>query len=288
MTAKEMIEKSKIHLILDYPFFGSLILWLKFIEDIDFPTGWTDGEMLGYNPKYIESIGLDQTKTFLIHEIAHCILQHPFRVYGRDINRLRIAADYAVNYLVKQAGFKLSENALYDPKFNNMSMDEIYNLLPKNETFDPSKKGTFKPAKNNKTKNLDTKWKKAIIQAKQIAKNYGKLPKGIGRIINDVINPPLDPFSIFEQFLNKIAKNDYDWTTPNKKYIQHGIYMPELKSDELQEIIFVFDTSGSITNNQLNICTSMVEKTLFSFNTKIKTQIDNQTKLSSTLDNSKQ
>jgi hypothetical protein len=53
--ALQKLTAARIDLVCDQPFFGSLALSLKLVEDTTCETAWTDGRSLGYNPAFIES-----------------------------------------------------------------------------------------------------------------------------------------------------------------------------------------------------------------------------------------
>ena len=84
MKAKEMMAKARAGLILDMPFFGSLALKLKLVEDPTCDTAWTDGVSMGYNPAWIESLSLSEVKGIVCHEVMHCSNQHQNRRDSRD------------------------------------------------------------------------------------------------------------------------------------------------------------------------------------------------------------
>ena len=64
------------------------------VEDPTCDTAWTDGVSLGYNPSYVESLSLDETKGLCVHEVGHCAMGHPWREGGRDHFRWNQACDY--------------------------------------------------------------------------------------------------------------------------------------------------------------------------------------------------
>jgi len=112
-------------------------------------------------------------------------------------------------------------------------------------------------------KNIEeTDWNISTLQATEVAKKCGETPGGMERIIEEIIHPKLDPREVFQQFIAKLAKDDYNWIQPNRRYIQGGIYLPSLKSDELLNIIFALDTSGSISPKELSIMTGWLEMIL--------------------------
>src|SRR5262245_25224775 len=93
----ERIRKARINLLLDEPFFGSLLMYLKIVETKSVRTFSTDTVHLFYNPDYAATCSDLEIKTILAHEVLHCALLHPFRRGDRDLARFNEAADYAIN-----------------------------------------------------------------------------------------------------------------------------------------------------------------------------------------------
>jgi predicted metal-dependent peptidase len=44
---------------------------------------------------------------------------------------------------------------------------------------------------------------------------------------------------------------DFSWNRPNKRHIQSGIYLPHMTGERLEDVIIAIDTSGSISDEQL-------------------------------------
>jgi len=275
MKAKDKLLKARSFLILDHPFFGSLALKLALVEDASFPTAAVDGKSLFYNPEFIEKLSTSETIGLIAHEVMHVALGHIWRIGSRDMENWNIAADYTINSNLVSTGFTLPEGALNDSAYNDLSAEEIYGKLPQkkkskngkgeckdgkkgNGKSDPGGCGGVTKPKNkesNKTasakemKELKGEWDAAVSQAAQISK--GKLPSTIKRLINEILNPIVPWFILLRDFVEKSARNDYDWTRPSRRYINRGIILPSLVSEELPEVVIAIDTSGSINQHAL-------------------------------------
>ena len=88
--------------------------------------------------------------------------------------------------------------------------------------------------------------KTMIAQAARIAQQAGQMNNGLERIIKELQKTKADWRSELGQYMQESAKNDYTWTTPNKRYIQDDMYLPSMKSADLGEVVLVLDSSGSI------------------------------------------
>ena len=129
LTAREKLVKARAALVLDEPFFGALVLRLVPVEDSSCQTMWTDGASLGFNPAFVLSLSPAALKGCLCHEVLHCALSHHARRGARDPGRWNMAADYAVNPLIKDK-FTLPDDVLLSPDFAGLAADEIYSRLP--------------------------------------------------------------------------------------------------------------------------------------------------------------
>jgi predicted metal-dependent peptidase len=123
------IQKARTSLILDHPFFGSLLFRLKGQECRSIPTMATDGVSLFYNPDFVETLNAATLAGTLAHEVMHPALHHHVRRSGRDPKRWNVACDFAINPLLVDAGLSLPDGVLIDDRFRGMSAEQIYNLL---------------------------------------------------------------------------------------------------------------------------------------------------------------
>ena len=304
------ISNARAGLIMDQPFFGTLSLKLKVVEAPHrTETMSTNGIELIYNPKFVEELPLDQLKGVIVHEIMHCVLDHTSRRDYRDHDYWNCAADFAINPILLDAGFKLPD-PLVDPAFRGMTAEQIYPIIAKKKKGnddgkgDPDDgKGDSQKSKDNQPKSqknqskgnsqcqdpggcggvhdpvnkqgkiltksekdeLSADWKIATAQAQQQAKAIGSMPAGLERFINELFETKVDWKAILREFIEKIAKNDYSWRFPNKRYAHLGMYLPSLFSEELGTIIIGVDTSGSVGKRELDQFASEITSVLHDF-----------------------
>ena len=225
--------------------------------------------MLGYNPEFVDNLTNAELKAVICHEVLHIAMLHPFRRNNRDQLRWNIACDYAINPIVKEAGFSLPAGALLEDRYKGMEAEVIYNLLPKQLPTSMNLIGEVRDYKQDKTdKNSNTakqqmkNWKITLTGAAQIAKAQGKLPAGLDRMIKEILQPKLSWKEILSRFITENAKNDYTWTQPNKRYLYSGLYLPSLNVPTLGTIAVIIDTSGSVSQKELDTFASELQSIL--------------------------
>ena len=82
--ASVRIQKARTALLLDHPFFGTLLFRLKGVECRSIPTMATDGVSLYYNPEFVDTLTTATLAGVLAHEVLHPALQHHLRRSKRD------------------------------------------------------------------------------------------------------------------------------------------------------------------------------------------------------------
>ena len=130
LTPIEKIRKAMTGLILDQPFFGSLALHMELIPDYKRKTAITNGDQLWFNPDFIDTLTLSQTKFVIAHEVMHKACNHGLRMKGRDNKKWNVAGDYVINGILKESGFDLIEGAYLNNAYDGMSAEQVYSLLP--------------------------------------------------------------------------------------------------------------------------------------------------------------
>ncbi len=275
----DKFKKAKVQLVLSEPFFASLLLRLKHVENPNIETACTDGESIEYNPAFFESMPVEEIKTVLAHEVMHVALLHHTRRQNRNADTWNRATDFAINQILVNAGFDLPKGGLLDSKYAGMGAEDIYNLLPpaKDEDKDgegagqgndPGGMGGVKdaPAKTKGELNeIEAKVKQAVSQAAMAAKKAGKLPAEMERLVSEVLEPQIAWQDVLARFLTEIARNDYTWKKPNRRYITSGIYLPSLENEEIGKIVLIVDTSGSIDEPTLNAFAGEMQAILATF-----------------------
>lgn len=261
--------KARTSLVLSQPFFGTLALRLKMEPDDATETASVDGRVLRYNPSWVLTLTHAQRVGLVAHEVMHCAMDHPMRLGARDHEQFNEAADYAINPLILDAGMELPPGALLADHFKGLSAEEIYPKLPKRPPGGgPGKKngdkgasnvggcGVFdkphdakdpdKPAPKSDVEQLSREWQAATMQAAALAKHAGDLPGDVAELIESLRAARVDWREALKRFVTTLAQQDYSWTPPNRRYIAQGLYLPSLRSEKIETVVFAIDTSISM------------------------------------------
>lgn len=238
-------------------FFGRMSLYLQLAERPDIPTLATDGKHIYYNPQFALSISDEQLRAEVAHEVMHCVLNHVTRRGGRDPRLWNIAADYAINIILKKSGFRLGSDWLLDMKYDGMSAEEIYDKLKQDgkasgtdgpqDLLPPAASATGSPASAVEVKQMEREWQIATIQTAIEAKRCGDVPAGLVRFLDDLVTPKIPWRDALNRFLTQTVQEDYTWARPNKLFVSRGFYLPAMHSQASAHIGVVIDTSGSIS-----------------------------------------
>jgi len=268
LNAQKKIEKARVGLYLDAPFWTTTLFKLPMLEDKDGAitrTMATDGKSIYYFPPFVNSITLEETKGVLAHETGHVILLHPFRRQSREMKKFNKACDLALNPILIDAGFKLPKDALIEPTYKGLDAEKIYTLIPDPPEGEPQPAGEvidYPAPSEGEKKQAELEQRLYNVQAAQIAKRQGNLPNGLERLIDDLTAPKINIKEVIGRFVEQSSKNDYTWTTPNRRYLGHDLFLPSLKSPELGHIAFLTDISGSVTNEQVKDLLAVIKGTI--------------------------
>jgi predicted metal-dependent peptidase len=126
--AARKLAAARTQLVMEKPFLGVLVLHLPLVpaDPAWCRTTATDARAIYYNPAYIETLSLEQTKFALAHEALHCALSHFHRREHRVRRRWDVACDFAVNALLVADGLVPTPDALHRRAYEGMAAEEIY------------------------------------------------------------------------------------------------------------------------------------------------------------------
>ena len=89
-------------------------------------------------------------------------------------------------------------------------------------------------------------WDEAMHQAMNLARAEGKLPGGVEETVRNAHASTLDWRSLLRRYMTDAARRDYSWSLPNRRFIDSGLYLPSIRSEGMDAIAVIIDTSGSL------------------------------------------
>ena len=89
-------------------------------------------------------------------------------------------------------------------------------------------------------------WDEAMHQALSIARAEGKAPGGIEETVRNAHASTLDWRTLLRRYMTDAARRDYSWSAPNRRFIDSGLYLPSIRSEGIDTIAVIIDTSGSV------------------------------------------
>ena len=89
-------------------------------------------------------------------------------------------------------------------------------------------------------------WDEAMHQAASLARAQGKLPGAVEETVRGAHASTVDWRSLLRRYMTDAAKRDYSWSLPNRRFIDSGLYLPSIRSEGIDTIAVIVDTSGSL------------------------------------------
>lgn len=273
-------------------FIAGLYYGLDMSWDSSIPTACTNGITLRINEEFFmnQLSSKEERATLLAHEVWHVGLLHPIRIGNRKPKRWNKACDYAINIMLENAGYTPLKGWLCDRKYDGMSAEQIYALLPDEpddddntggdviaQGDDPNAQpsggsGNNTPLTSGQQKQILTNVVRATQQQNMASKDQGWMPGYAQTQINELLRPKLPWDLLVKNWLCEVSRNDYTWQRPSRRF--NDIYMPSLGGEEgLEHLCWCIDSSGSVTDEQLTRFNSEVKAAKDLYNPKRMTII---------------
>ena len=275
---REKLITARVGLLLKASFFGNLATRLKLVNADEWcGTAATDGRNFYYNSRFIQMLRPKEIEFLFGHEVLHCVYDHFGRRGDRDPQLFNIANDFCVNAdLIKHhVGEKITTvPCLYDPKYDGMSSEEIYDILYEkadkidigklldqmiDEHLDGEGDGDSKDGEGKGRPKLTAEERQAIkdeikeamLAAAATVDGAGNLPAGVKRLIQELTEPQMNWRELLRMQLESTIKSDYTWMRASRKGWHMDAVMPGMKLDPMIDIAVALDASGSISETML-------------------------------------
>jgi predicted metal-dependent peptidase len=245
-----ILTKAKSKLMLENPYFGTLVNSLAFKENNNIASVTYQNDKFIYNSEYIEALNIEERVSLLANFAMKQALFHSNRGKGKRASIWNLASEYAINDLLIENGFTLPPLANYNSRFKGLYAEEIYTILASEIDFDKDDIEEKKKSKQKENLIDDKDYELLIKNLTYKLQKQNNLPKGIDRFLNIKIKPQISWRDRLYRYINTHAKNDYQMFPPNKKHLYRGIALPSIFSQELK-IVVAIDTSASIDRDLL-------------------------------------
>lgn len=275
--AAAKMGKAKAALILEQPFFATILINLPMKEEPSIKTMATDGTVFLYNPDFVESLTLDELRFVLCHEVGHCVFQHMFRKGDRHHKTWNQAGDYIINdLLVKENVGKMPQGGLHNSQLvqaGGGTTEGVYEIIyqeggggggggqgkggngttePGDNHGDPLDDCMDAPGSPADKSQAEQEMKVRVAQAAQAAKMMGKLSAGMQRFVDGALKPKVDWREVLRRFVSSKVKTDASFAKPKRRFLADDIYLPSLTGEALGELVVAVDCSGSVGEKELS------------------------------------
>lgn len=277
------LEKARTQIIVNHPFFASIMMKKPMKLDPSIPTACINP--YGYiriSPDFIENLSVDQVVFLIAHECMHWMQDTFGRQGSRDMKGWNIATDAVNNELLVESGVgTFIEGGVRWPGAENMTAEEVYDQLKSGKQpsgasgmGDPGDEDGQSPGgpgsdldprgkdgqqmSEGERQALSSEIKVDIAAAKEIAKQMGKMPGGLSRFVDNLIHVPTPWYQILEKYVTERIRTDYTWTRPNRRFAGLGMYLPSIDGMGMGTIPIIVDTSGSVSTQELTAFASHV------------------------------
>lgn len=262
-----LCEADRAILMAAQPFTARLLMQLNIVPVIDdrLPSACTDGESIFLNADFIAARPTADRRFILAHEVWHCALGHHRRRLGRAAERWNVACDHEVNALLKAEFGHCPADALYSPRYQGLSAEQIYRSLPAGlpkkrcqrldehdacallhrcaTVQDPD----FKPCPVS-AENVDGWQRRFAAAAQQQERNQGNLPGHLDQLVRRLRSARTPWPQLLAHYLYQCSGGSRQWLPPSRRHISRGLYLPSCRSRVL-EIAVAIDASGSCVDD---------------------------------------
>lgn len=285
---KEMMTNQQINhtltrvrasLLLREPFYGRLLMNLKF-GIASCGTACTDMRRMLWDPEFISGLNEEEIEFIMEHEVMHCALQHPLRGRGLNKRLYNIAADIVVNANILYSRgihkFKISGKEVMhlapDMSPGHLhTTEQIYAmLLDKYKDVPDGEQFCSKLEKKSGNVDNHAVWE-TIPMGSSLSHEWNGHMKGTaGKITNPfIVMPPAARKFLKEieykekvnwkqllfEFIQSCSdRYDYTFSPSDRRFSDGDFILPafwEIEGEKLDNLWFLVDTSGSISNEML-------------------------------------
>jgi predicted metal-dependent peptidase len=247
------------------PFFASIMFNARLVETDQHQTIVTDGMNIYFNPEYVK-----ENDPFIegdiLKAVMHGAMQHIGRRKYRELDKWNESATLSVGPLVHQYFKQHPDLMKNDGRFPDKAAEEIYELLEKQE----QKKGDGgsnpqgkqkgetpggmvdpQPGQEEAAEQSAKQWGRSVANAMDKATKAGNMPGNIKRLVEELLPAEKLDWRDITRDMSRDAKSktSRSWSRPNRR--RNDPMMPGYGDDNIYNLIFAFDVSGSVSKEML-------------------------------------
>lgn len=275
LTPEQRLQRTHVRLMRDDATMAySSILMVgetKIVDDI--PTACTNGRDTFYGRAFIEGLTDKQLAGLVLHENKHKLYQHGFlwkHLVKDDARLANMAMDYVINLEIADMAklhpelLELPPDGLLDAQYRGMDTGAVFRALKQSddggggsgdsEGFDEHEFGTLSEEDKEA---FGKEIEQAIRQGAILAK---KLGGGIDKAFTELMTPQVDWREQLADYMKSSTsgKTDSTWRKPNRRWLQHDMYLPSTIAEAMGPLVVIWDSSGSMRERVSPILTEIV------------------------------
>lgn len=290
LTAEQRVQKAHVALMNDpkYCLYSGVFMLGTTMVDDKVPTAYTDGRNTKYGRKFIEKLDDKELRGLILHENLHKAFRHMTiwdNLWKENPRLANMACDYVINLMIVDSdkegkNVSLPEGGCYDEQYRGMDAGTVFRLL-KQQQGKQNGKGNgsgdsgeeenqsaglddhgWEDAKELSAEEKETHAREVDQALRQGAILAGKLGANVPREIGEVLESKIDWREALREFINSFCmdKDVSTWRKPNRRWVDHDVYLPSLVGESVGRIVVAVDTSGSISASAIGEFLSEVKK----------------------------
>ncbi|MDH4945300.1 VWA-like domain-containing protein [Sulfurimonas sp. C5] len=284
LSFEELFQKVRIHFLFHHPFLSVLALSIPTVFTTNEKSAFeTNGTSLEVDLQKLSKYSEEQLTYLYAHVLLHIALKHPFRQKTREAALWNQSCDIVINNILatfKDVG-EMPQDELFDETLKDKCVEEVYEILYKEQEKDddgsgeekedneakttPDEKGDLKAhiydeskqdiqeVADEKTSSGDQeKLDGIIIQALSIAQKERSKYSGMLVEIDSLIKPQVNFSDLLKEYLiTSVFEKESTFSKPDRRFISQGLYLPgSQKKQELLEVKVALDSSSSVTMDE--------------------------------------
>lgn len=304
-----VIEDAVIALIKEQRFYANLILNMVRHETDKIPTAGVNIDKnrihLYVNPQFWKDLKLSEQKAILIHECLHILHNHIGRYKNiqkedkllNDFQIMNIAADVSINQFIRGIPEKMQISDMHGKKHEGEAatfkklkeqFPEIQEKMHAEYYYDYIKKNAPKEEKSQMGQSVDDHgiWnegdasesdvddiiKRNVEEAYERSKGVGNISSDLELLINNLLKSNVNWKVALRTFMQNSVES-YRVYSRKKRNRRYGLLYPGARKFPKLNIGIAVDTSGSISDNELQLFFTEISKIYTDLNGQINITI---------------